>query len=265
MFKFLALIVLASTLAACQATTPIILAEAVGHQAARHDEDIKVRFAAALQSEPDLLTYSAQAISLGKTEEAVQTYMKGYSDRAYNNNMKSLAIYQIALVHMNLFNDQRDDQRALQYLERHLIEFPQSRIQARIQQRIDLIQARQAQPAQPSARQLLRQVDRAELLRIDPTPFDAELNGMSERAITQGRSQDAEEVYLVLYSNTATSSDMRAKALYQIGLIYMSPFNEEGDARKALGYFRKIIDEFPHTAIAESATKRITQIINNQG
>ena len=59
----------------------ITFAEAGGHQVARHDEDIKVRAAAALKEEPDLLTFSVQTISRGKTEEAVQVYMKGYSDK----------------------------------------------------------------------------------------------------------------------------------------------------------------------------------------
>lgn len=264
MLKIITAIAFATLLAGCQATTPIILAEAVGHQAARHDEDIKVRFAAALQDEPDLLTYSAQAISRGKTEEAVQTYMSGYSDKQYNDNMKSLAIYQIALLYMNRFNDDRDDKRALNYLDRHLIEFPQSRIRPKIEQHIATIKERQQQSVQKSAEQLLRQVNRAELLKLDPTPFDIELNGMSERAITQGRTSDAEAVYLVLYSNEATSDEMRAKSLYQIGLIYMSPFNQEGSNRKALGYFRKIGEEFPNTTTAKQAEKRVSQLLNTQ-
>lgn len=264
MLRIFALIIFIATLTGCQATTPLVLAGAVGHETARHDEDIKVRFAAALQDEPDLLTFSAQAISRGKAEDAVQTYMKGYSDKSYNENMKSLAIYQIALVYMNRFNSDRNDQRALQYLERHLIEFPDSRLRPKIQQHIDMVHQRQAQAVTESAEQLLRQLNRAELLKLDPTPFDAELTGMSERAITQGRSVDAEAVYLVLYSNEATSAEMRAKALYQIGLIYMSPYNQEGDNQKALAYFRKITEEFPKTSVANSAANRVSQLINTQ-
>lgn len=264
MFRTLALAAFAVVLAGCQATTPLLIAEIAGHQAVRHDEDVKVRFAAALQEEPDLLTYSAQAISHGKTEEAVQTYMKGYSDRSYNDNMKSLAIYQIALIYMNRFNDDRNDRRALQYFERHGIEFPESRLRPKIQQRIALIEQRKQEPAQQSAEQLLKRVDRTELLKIDSTPFDIELNGLSERAITQGRSADAEAVYLILYSNEASSVEMRAKALYQLGLIYMSPFNEEGNNQKALTYFRKIAQEFPQSSVASNAEKRISQLINTQ-
>lgn len=264
MIRTLALAIFTIALAGCQATTPLLIAEVAGHQAVRYDEDVKVRFAAALQDEPDLLTYSAQAISHGKTEEAVQTYMKGYSDKNYNDNMKSLAIYQIALIYMNRFNDDRNDKRALQYLERHGIEFPNSRLRPKIQQHINIIHKREQEPTQQSAEQLLKRVDRVELLKIDSTPFDIELNGMSERAITQGRTADAEAVYLVLYSNEASSAEMRAKALYQLGLIYMSPFNEEGNNQKALMYFRKITQEFPQVSVAGNAEKRISQLINTQ-
>lgn len=264
MIRLVATAVIAAVLAGCQATTPLLIAEMAGHQAARYDEDIKVRFAASIQDEPDLLTYSAQAISQNKTDEAIDTYLKGYQDKEYNTNMKSLAIYQIALIHMSRFSDKRDDVKALEYLERHLKEFPESRLRPKIVQHIEIINTRRAEPVQLTATQLVKRVDRAALLKIDDTPFDFELNGMSERAITQGRTADAETVYLILYSNTASSDEMRAKALYQLGLIYMSPFNDEGNNQKALTYFRKITNEFPNSSVRKNADKRISQLINLQ-
>lgn len=263
MIKLLLSAVMAAILTGCAATTPLLVAEAGGHQLARYNEDIKVRFAAALKEEPDLLTFSLQAISRGQTEEAVNIYMKGYSDPEYNDNMKSLALYQIALIYMNRFNDDRDDKKALRYFNRHQIEFKNSRLQDKINQRVALIEERQQQPSQ-RASQLLTQVNRTELMKRDDTPYDDELTDMSARAISENRTVDAESVYLVLYSNKASSDEMRAKALYQVGLIYMSPFNHQGDNRKAMGYFRKINDEFPETATAKQAGKRISELINRQ-
>lgn len=265
MYKLLGTAALVALLTGCAAATPLLVAEAGGHQLARHNEDIKVRAAAALKEEPDLLTFSAQAISRGKSEEAVQTYMKGYTDNSYSDSMKSLALYQIALIYMNTYNDDRNDDRALQYLTRQQIEFPHSRMQARIQAHIDLIQARKKDPVQLSAKQLLAQVDRTTLLQVKHQPYDMELTDMSERAISESRSADAEAVYLVLYDNKASSEEMRAKALYQIGLIYMSPFNTEGDNKKALAYFRKITQEFPNAAISKRATMRISELLNSHG
>ncbi len=251
-------------LTGCAAATPLLVAEAGGHKLARHEEDIKVRAAAALADEPDLLTYSVQAISRGKTDEAAATYMKGYNDPDYSRNMKSLALYQIALLYMNRFSDQRDDQKALMYLQQHRREFPDSRLQDRILQRMALIRERQQKPVQLSATQLLKQANRNQLLAQNNIPFDAELTPMSERAITQGRVADAETVYLILYSNTASSDEMRAKALYQLGLIYMSPYNQAGNNQKALAYFRKITAEFPASSVAAKSEQRIVTLINRQ-
>lgn len=263
MIKIFLSAIMAAMLAGCSITTPLLVAEAGGHQLARYNEDIKVRYAAALKEEPDMLTYSLQAISRGKTEDAVKVYMKGYSDADYNENMKSLALYQIALLYMNRFNDDRDDKKALRYFERIKIEFPDTRLKERINQRIAIIEERQQQPYQ-RASQLLTQVDRVELLKRDDTPYDDELTDMSARAISENRTEDAESVYLVLYSNKSSSEEMRAKALYQIGLIYMSPFNTQGNNKKALGYFKKITDEFPSTATNKQAEGRINELINRQ-
>ncbi len=87
---------------------------------------------------------------------------------------------------------------------------------------------------------------------------------MSERAISEGRIEEAEHLYMVLYSNTASSAEMRSKALYQIGLIYMSPYNEQNNNRKAMDFFRKINTEFPTSSINERASYRINELLNRQ-
>lgn len=263
MIKLLLSAIVAAMLVGCAAATPLLVAEAGGHQLARHNEDIRVRYAAALKEEPDLLTYSVQAISRGNTEVAAQVYMKGYNNAEFNDNMKSLALYQTALLYMNRFNDDRDDKKSLEYFERHKTEFPNSRLKERINQRIALIEERKLQPYQ-RPKQLLTQVNRLELMTRDDTPYDDELTDMSARAISENRVEDAESVYLVLYSDKSISNEMRASSLYQVGLIYMSPFNAQGNNQKALGYFRKITDEFPDTPTSKKSQKRISELINRQ-
>ena len=127
-----------------------------------------------------------------------------------------------------------------------------------------MIEVRNNETIQLTAKQLLTQVNRAKLLARNETPFDAELTPMSERAITDERVEDAEGVYLILYDNKASSDEMRAKALYQLGLIYMSPYNRHGNNRKALAYFRKISSEFPNTSVSKRATQKANELINRQ-
>ena len=264
MIRLIALLSVIAALGGCAAATPLLVAEGVGHELARRDEDIKVRAAAALAEEPDLLTFSVQAISRGKTDAAVSTYLKGYADPDYSNNIKSLAIYQIGLIYMNRYNDFRDDKKARAYFNQHRIEFPDSRLKARVEKRLQVLQRRHDETVQLTAKQLLTQVNRVKLLARDETPFDAELPPMSERAITDERVEDAEGVYLILYDNRASSDEMRAKALYQLGLIYMSPYNRHGNNRKALSYFRKISNEFPGTSVAKRAAQKANELINRQ-
>jgi uncharacterized protein YggE len=75
----LSLIVLST---GCAVTTPLVLAGAGGHAIGRYEEDIKVRGAAALQEEPDLLTYSVEAIARKKEADAVITYTKGLNSKS---------------------------------------------------------------------------------------------------------------------------------------------------------------------------------------
>ncbi len=258
----LALVVMITT--GCSIATPFVAAGAGGHAIGRYEENIKVRGAAALQEEPDLLTFSVQAIARNNVDEAVITYTKGLNDKNYSANIKSLALYQIGLMYMNPYAEQRNDDKALQYFNRHFQEYPESRLRKKIEAKVALIEERKASKSQLTAKELLSLADRSALLQQSNIPFDADLTPMSERAIIGDRVADAESVYLILYDNKSSSDDMRAKSLYQIGLIYMSEYNSHGDNAKALNYFRKITQEFPNTHTAKKASKRMNQVINRQ-
>lgn len=251
-------------LSGCAMTAPLVAAGAGGHAIIRHEEDIKVRGAAALQAEPDLLTYSVEAIARNKEAEAVTTYTKGLTNDDYSTNIKSLALYQIALMYMNPYSEARDNDKALAYFKKHLVQYPNSQLRPKINAKIDLIVQRQSESTQPTAKELLKLADRKALLTQPNIPFDSELTPMSERAISTDRIEDAETVYLIVYSNEASSDEMRAKALYQLGLIYMSEYNTHHSNSKAIKYFRMIQEEFPNTRIAKKSGKRISQVINRQ-
>lgn len=262
--RLLCLTLVVITTTGCSIATPFVAAGAGGHAIGRYEENIKVRGAAALKEEPDLLTYSVQAIARNKVDDAVNTYLKGLSSDSFNDNMKSLTLYQIGLLYMNPFSQQRNDNTALKYFNQHLSQFPESRLKNKIDSKIELIQQRKDQKTQLTADELLKLANRSELLAQNNIPFDAELTPMSERAIMSDRIGDAESVYLILYSNQGSSDNMRAKALYQLGLIYMSEYNSQGNNAKALNYFRKITAEFPETSVAKQASKRMGQVINRQ-
>lgn len=248
----------------CSIATPLVIAGAGGHAIGRYEEDMNVRGAAALQEEPDLLTYSVEAIARNTEPKAVITYNKGLNSADYSNSIKSLILYQIGLLYMNTYSEARDYDEALKYFNQHIALHPESKLRPKIEAKIALINQRKLENNQPSAEELLKLADRMTLLAEPSVPFDSELTPMSERAISTDRVDDAERVYLILYNNTASSEEMRAKALYQLGLIYMSEYNTHHSNAKSINYFRKISAEFPNTRVSEKAGKRISQVINRQ-
>lgn len=251
-------------LTGCAIATPLVVAGAGGHAVGRYEEDIKVRGAAALQEEPDLLTFSVEAIARNTEAKAISVYQKGIDEKTYNDNIKSLALYQIGLIYMNPYSKARNDDEALKYFNQHLTLYPNSKLRKKITAKIALLKKRKTDTAQLSSKELLKLADRGKLLAQSNIPFDAELTPMSERAIMTDRVADAESVYLILYSNEASSDSIRAKALYQLGLIYMSEYNSHNSNTKALYYFRKITEEFGGTRIATKAGKKVSQVINRQ-
>ncbi len=262
--KHLAIMTLAIYLSGCTASTPLVLAGTGNHQFLKYKQDIRLRGAAALDEEPDLITYSINGISDNKTEDVVTMYLKGYSKSDYSQDMKSIALYQIGLIYMNRFNENRDDEKAKLYFHRHLIEFPYSILQHRIHSRLDLIETRKQKSVKMTPSQLLAQVDRNRLLSQSKTRFDEDLTPMSVRAIKEDRLEDANGIYITVYENPGSSDSIKAKSMYQLGLIYMSPHNKEASIKRSTFFFRKIIAEFPNTRMAKKAEHRISMIINKQ-
>lgn len=89
---------------------------------------------------------------------------------------------------------------------------------------------------------------------------EGDLLTYSALAIRDAHSPQAEQLYLSGYRDTKLSEEVRAIALYQNGLIYMSRYNDQRDDAKALAYFKQILDEFPSSRAAERAEARIVML-----
>jgi len=260
--KLLFIMTLITVLAGCAATTPLVLAGGGNHEYLKYKTDIRLKAAAALDEEPDLITYSLNGIVENKSEDIINTYLLGYGKDDYSQDMKSIAIYQIGLIYMNRYNQDRDDEKAKAYFHRHLIEFPYSILQDRIHDRLEIIKSRENETVQMTPEQLLAHVDRDRLLNKPINTFDPDLTPMSERAIRDNRLEDANGVYLTVYQNPGSSDNIKAKSLYQLGLIYMSEQNPEKSLKKSSYFFRKIMDEFPDQPISQKAEHKLSNLIN---
>lgn len=102
-------------LSACSPTTPLFIAQITTNEVVEYKTLKNNRMLAAIEDEGDLLTYSAQAIRDAKSEQAEQLYLTGYRDEKLSDEVRAISLYQIGLLYMNRFNDQRDDNKALNY------------------------------------------------------------------------------------------------------------------------------------------------------
>jgi hypothetical protein len=244
--------------------TPVLMVEAGNHKLLLHKQEIRLRAAAALAEEPDLLSYSLKHISENTSQEAIDTYLLGYGKDNFSQDIKSVGVYQIALIYMSRLNEERDDEKAKLYLQRHLIEFPYSILQDRIFDRLEILQERKKETVRLSPKKILAQYDTTELMNKPIITFDPDLTPISQRAIVQNRMEDANSLYGIVYDNPGSTDKIRAKSLYQLGLIYMSPHNKEANLQKSIRFFRKIIEEFPDSPIARKAEHKITLGLNRR-
>lgn len=235
-----------------------------GHKLAMNQENIQLRARAAIEEEPDLFTFSIEAISKNTTEKSVEVYLKGYRSQKNSEPVRALALYQTALIYMNLYNRDRDDQKARKYFDKILKEFDFKLLSERVKTRIQVLEKRKTQVVILSADQYLMNWKERPHKPEQIIPHDDDMKDLSARAITDDRIDEAVLLYTVMYENEGSSDELRAGSLYQIGLMLMSPYNKRADEKRAVHYFRKILKEFPDARVVKPATHNLNALLNKQ-
>ncbi len=255
-------VVLLPLLAACAPTTPLFVAQVTTGEVAEYKQLKNKRMTAAVEEEGDLLTYSAQAIRDSKSAEAEQLYLTGYDNTRYSPEVRAIALYQIGLIYMSRFNDQRDDAKALQYFERIDREFPGTQAAAHADARILVIRQRAKDPVQKNARELLAEWKPQYNLDLNKPSLDPDMTLLSRRAVLKDRVGEAAQLYLLGANDPAIPPDIREKALYQLGLMYMAPDNPHADRDQAIAYLRRQLAEYPNGDLADKAARHLDQALN---
>ncbi len=227
-----------------------------------YDQAMKVRAAAALREEPDLNSYSLDAIATGQTDQATDLYLEHYRAEDTSDNLRPMFLYQLGLIYMNPYNDERDDILARSYLLQCLDEHPDTNLKIRIQHQLrKLDESSMSGNESLSADNLLRDVDEEALLERPNQPVDQELSLSSADAIEDGRVEAAVAEYLGVYESAEADDETRASALYQLALINLSPYNQDADPLAALNYLRRLSEEFPESDVRPMADIRIAALL----
>ncbi|MGQ7956716.1 tetratricopeptide repeat protein [Pseudomonas sp. SP16.1] len=260
--RLIAIALSATLLAACAPTTPLFIAQVTTNEVVEYKALKTKRMTAAIEDEGDLLTYSAMAIRDAHSEQAETLYLDGYRDRQLSAEVRAIALYQIGLIYMNRFNEQRNDAKALNYFYRVLNEFPASRAAGRAEQRIELIRQRGEEPLHKSSRELLAHWQPSQNLDLYQPSLDPDMTLLSRRAVLKGRVAEAEELYLLGLPDPHVPAEIKEKALYQLALMHMAPDNPAADRDQAIAYLRRLLVQYPDGALAAKAARHLDLALN---
>ncbi|ERI53750.1 hypothetical protein N878_14280 [Pseudomonas sp. EGD-AK9] len=260
--RLIPFVALAALLSACAPTTPLFIAQVTTNEVVEYKALKTKRMTAAIEDEGDLLTYSAMAIRDAHSDKAEALYLDGYRDRQLSGEVRAIALYQIGLIYMNRFNEQRDDAKALNYFYRVLNEFPASRAAGRAEQRITLIRQRSEEPLHKTSRELLAHWQPSQNLDLYQSSLDPDMTLLSRRAVLKGRVTEAEELYLLGLADPHVPAGIKEKALYQLALMHMAADNPDADRAKAIAYLRRLLVQYPDGELNAKAARHLDMVLN---
>ncbi len=262
--RYALLLILSFSLAACAPTTPLFIAQVTTHEVEQWKELKSRKMAAALEEEGDLFTYSAKAIRDNKSKKAEELYMSGYYNTQYSDEVRAIALYQIGLMYMSRYNDERDDQHALNVFYKLLNEFPSSRAAERTEARIMMIRQRSDSTVQKTSRELLARWKPSQDMDLNQPSLDPDLTMLSRRAILKDRVDEAEELFLLALSDPAIQPKLKQDALYQLGLMQLASDNPRRNRDKGIAYLRRLLVQYPDSPLASKAARHLDQALNRQ-
>ncbi|BCD86955.1 hypothetical protein PSm6_33620 [Pseudomonas solani] len=249
-------------LGACAPTTPLFIAQITTNEAVEYKVLKNNRMAAAVEEDGDLLTYSAMAIRDGTSAQAEKLYLTGYQDRQFSDEVRAISLYQIGLIYMSRYNDQRDDTKALNRFYQITNEFPGTRAAERAEARILVIRQRADEPVHKTARELLADWKPSQNLDLYRSDLDPDMTLLSRRAVLKDRVDEAEQLYSLALGDAHVQPDIKARSLYQMALMNLAPANPRADRGRAIGYLRRLLAEFPDAEQAENAARHLDQALN---
>ncbi|MBX9756134.1 MAG: tetratricopeptide repeat protein [Pseudomonadaceae bacterium] len=250
-------------LGGCAPTTPLFIMQLGGQDVVEYKTMKTNRMTAAVEEESDLLTYSALAIRDAKSAQTEELYLKGYRDKNLSGQIRGIALYQIGLIYMSRYNDERDDNKALNYLYQVGNEFPNTLAAQRATARIQVIRQRSQEPVQKTARELLAHWQPSQELNLDKPSLDPDMTLLSRRAVLKDRVAEASQLYLLALGDSGVPVEIKAKSLYQLALMNMASDNPQLNRAQAIEYLRQLLTQFPDSDLTEQASSHLDSLLNN--
>lgn len=242
------------------AATPVVIAGLGITEYGQFKTEIRERAEACRASEEDLLAQSVKAISENKADRIIQAYQSVYQGD-FPREMQAQALYQIGLVQMNEYNQQRDDAKARATFTRLKTEFADSILCADVDRQLATLDSRRERAVSFSNDSLSALRNAVQRRAQSCVAEEAALLPESAQAIAKGTTDSTIAAYLAIADNNAVPTLEREQALFQVGLIYMNSRNPSQDDQRALFYFNHLKARFPDSLYCVDADARIAEIL----
>jgi hypothetical protein len=113
-----------------------------------------------------------------------------------------------------------------------------------------------------TSRELLAHWKPNQQLDLYKPSLDPDMTLLSRRAVLKNRVDEAEELYLLALSDPGIAADIKEKALYQLGLMYLAPDNPQPSRDKAIAYLRRLLVQYPGSELNNKAARHLDQALN---
>jgi len=232
----------------------------VAQRFVKYKEEIHQKAEACAAEEEDLTKQSIKAISESTTPNAINVYRQISQNGNHSDAMRAEALYQVGLIHMNRYNDRRNDGEAVKAFNQILTQFPDLQRCDDVREKIALVNERKEVAIHYTSANLAK--IRSEMQRRASACMaeEPDLLPESARAISEGKTEPLIKGLLHIYLDSQEDQEVRARALYQVGLVYMNTHNPTRNDNKALSYFRLIKQDFPYADICDGLDEKISDI-----
>ncbi len=159
-------------------------------------------------------------------------------------------MFNMGLIYAHFGNSKRDYRKSLNLFLRILNDYPESRFAEQARVWVGVLQAnlettKNFEKLKKSMKDRPERMDRA-------SEEGGQRLGRCQKLLGQGNYEGAAgEAQRLLASNDPRSS--KDEALFNLGLTYAHSGNPQRDIQKSLGYFRKLIKNYPKSSLVEQA------------
>jgi len=200
------------------------------------------------------LDLSRQLLSRGNYEEALKASEKTLT-LSEGQSPGDKALFTMALVRAHHDNPQKDYRKSVEYFTRLRSEYPQSplveqsRIWTAVLERTGELERRTAEKKKEKDKENKKEIKHVVSRKVKERPSHLQLSRQQQ---SRGKYEDALKASEKILSSAGTTT-ARDEALFANGLVYVHYDNPKKDYKRSMGYFQRLVNEYPQSPLLDQA------------